>query len=45
MAKAKIIEINIEPTVLTAHITDIFLKGKASEVVTGLVQEVERMTS
>ena len=43
MAKAKIIEINIEPTVLTAHITDIFLQGKASEVVTGLVDEVERM--
>lgn len=43
MARAKIIEINIEPTVLTTHITDIFLKGKASEVVTGLVDAVERV--
>ncbi len=45
MAKAKIIEINIEPTVLTAHITDIFIEGKASEVVTGLVYEIERIRS
>ena len=44
MAKAKIIEINIEPTVLTASLTDIFLKGKASEVVTALVGEVQRLT-
>jgi hypothetical protein len=43
MARAKIIEINIEPTVLTTHITDIFLKGKASEVITGLVDAVERV--
>jgi len=42
---AKIIEINIEPTVLTTHIADIFLKGKASEVVTGLVDAVERVMS
>ena len=43
MSKAKIIEINLEPTVLTPHITDIFLEGKATAVVTALVDEVERM--
>ena len=43
MADAKIIEINLTPTVLTAHLTDIFLKGKAGEVVTELVHEVERV--
>jgi NAD-dependent deacetylase len=43
MAKAKIIEINVEPTVLTESLTDILLQGKASEVVTGLVREVEKL--
>ena len=41
MAGAKIIEINSEPTVLTPLLTDIFLQGKASEVVRGLVAAVE----
>jgi NAD-dependent deacetylase len=45
MAKAEIIEINLMPTVLTGTLTDIFLQGKASEIVTELVQEVERMMS
>jgi NAD-dependent deacetylase len=43
MAKAKIIEINIEPTVLTESLTDLFLEGKASEVITRLVREVEAL--
>ncbi len=42
MADAKIIEINLTPTVLTTHLTDMFLKGKAGEVVTELLHEVER---
>lgn len=45
MAKAKIIEINLMPTVLTESLTDIFLQGKASEIVTKLVHEVERIVS
>jgi len=45
MAKAKIIEINVKPTVLTRSLTDILLQGKASEVITGLVHEVERIMS
>jgi len=40
-AGATIIEINVEPTVLTNYLTDIFLQGKASEMVTELVREVE----
>jgi NAD-dependent deacetylase len=43
MAKAKIIEINVAPTALTTSLTDIFLQGKASEMITGLVHEVERI--
>jgi NAD-dependent deacetylase len=43
MAGAKIIEINLEPTVLTPLLTDIFLQGKASEVVSELVAAVERL--
>jgi hypothetical protein len=43
MAKAKIIEINVKPTWLTASLTDIFLEGEAGEVVTGLVHEVKRL--
>ena len=45
MAKADIIEINLIPTVLTETLTDIFLQGKASEIVTALVREVERIQS
>ena len=42
-AGATIIEVNIETTVLTNYLTDIFLQGKASEMVTELVREVEIM--
>jgi NAD-dependent deacetylase len=45
MAKAKIVEINLTPTVLTGGLTDIFLQGNASEVVTELVSEVEKIVS
>jgi NAD-dependent deacetylase len=38
---ATIIEVNLERTVLTNYLTDIFLQGKASEMVTELVREVE----
>lgn len=37
---ATIIEINIEPSNYTNHITDIFLQGKATEIVTKLVREL-----
>jgi len=40
--RAKIIEINMERTHLTDSITDIFLQGKAGEVVPALVQAVKR---
>lgn len=40
-AGAKIIEINLEPTVLSSTLTDIFLQGKATDMVTRLVAEVE----
>jgi hypothetical protein len=43
MAKAKIIEINVDTSALTANLTDIFLQGKASEMVTELVHEVEKI--
>ena len=45
MAGATVIEINVEPTVLTNYLTDIFLQGKASEVMTQLMQEVETMVA
>lgn len=38
---ATIIEVNVEPTVLTQYLTDIFLQGSASEMVSQLVSEVE----
>ena len=38
---AKIIEINPEPTTFTSVITDIFLQGKATEVMEALTQELE----
>ena len=41
---ATVIEINVEPTVLTNYLTDIFLQGKASEVVSQLVQEIESIS-
>ena len=45
MAGATVIEINVEPTFLTNYLTDIFLQGKASEVMTQLMQEVETMVA
>ena len=42
-AGATIIEVNVEPTVLTEYVTDIFLQGKAGAIVTELVREVENM--
>jgi NAD-dependent deacetylase len=42
MAGATIIEVNLAPTVLTNYLSDIFLEGKASEVVTRLVQEIRQ---
>ncbi len=42
-AGATIIEINVTRTVLTNHLTDIFLQGKASDMVTRLVGEVEKL--
>ena len=40
---ATIIEINLERTVLTDHITDILLLGKATEMVSGLVSAVREL--
>ena len=40
-AGATVIEVNVEPTILTGYVTDIFLQGKASELITELVSEVE----
>lgn len=42
-AGSKIIEINLERTVLTDHITDILLQGKASEKVSQVVSAVEQL--
>ncbi len=42
-AGATIIEINLERTVLTDHITDIFLQGKASERVSQVVSAVKAL--
>jgi NAD-dependent deacetylase len=39
---SQIIEINLEPTHLTDTITDIFLQGKAGEVIMALLQEIKR---
>jgi len=40
-AGATVIEINLEPTLLTGSLTDIFLQGKAGKVVPKLVHVVE----
>jgi NAD-dependent deacetylase len=40
---AKIVEINLERTILTDHITDIFLQGKASERVSEVVSAVKQL--
>jgi NAD-dependent deacetylase len=42
MTGATVIEINISPTVLTPLLTEVFLQGKATEVVQALVDAVER---
>jgi NAD-dependent deacetylase len=36
-----IVEINTEPSAYTGAITDVFLRGRAGEVVTQLVRAVE----
>ena len=41
LAGARIIEINVQPTVLTSSLTDIFLQGKASSIMIRLVEEVQ----
>ncbi len=38
---AKIIEINIEPSKYTTLITDLFLKGKASEIMGKIIKQIE----
>jgi NAD-dependent deacetylase len=43
VAGARIVEINVQPTVLTSSFTDIFLQGKAGAIVTRLVDEVRRL--
>ncbi|MFC1863032.1 NAD-dependent deacetylase [Thermodesulfobacteriota bacterium] len=40
---AKVIEINMEKTHLTNTITDIFIEGKAGEVIPGLVETIRMM--
>jgi len=42
-AGAKIIEINLEETVLTDSITDVFLQGKATELVSQVVSAVKAL--
>ena len=44
-AGATIIEINLEPTVLTGSVTDIFLQGKAGKLVPALFKKVEGLGS
>jgi NAD-dependent deacetylase len=39
---ARIIEVNLERTHLTDTITDVFLQGKAGEIITALVEEVRK---
>ena len=40
---AKIIEINKEETWLTDQLSDIFLEGEAGEIITGIVEEIDRI--
>jgi NAD-dependent deacetylase len=42
-AGASIIEINVEPSLLTPSITHIFLQGSAGDIVSTLVEEIERL--
>jgi len=39
---AKIIEINLEPSTFTIRTTDIFLRGKATEIMNQLVNEIKK---
>ena len=41
--RATIIEINKEKTWLTDQLTDIFLEGEAGDIITGLVEAIERI--
>ena len=43
MAGARVIEINLEYTLLSATLTDVLLKGRASDIVSKLVHEAESM--
>jgi NAD-dependent deacetylase len=43
LAGARIIEINVRPTALTSSFTDIFLQGKASSMMTKLMEEVQSL--
>lgn len=42
---ASVIEINIEPSMLTGSVTDIFLQGRAGEIVPALVKKIEELMS
>jgi NAD-dependent deacetylase len=43
LAGGRIIEINVKPTVLTSSFTDIFLQGKASSMMTRLIEELQSL--
>jgi NAD-dependent deacetylase len=43
LAGARIIEINVKPTVLTSSFADIFLQGKASSMMIGLMEELQSL--
>jgi NAD-dependent deacetylase len=43
LAGARIIEINVKPTVLTSSLADIFLQGKASSMMIGLMEELQSL--
>ena len=38
---AKIIEINMEPSTYTKHISDIFIQGKAGEILLKIDEEIK----
>ena len=42
---ATIIEINMEKTLLTDHVTDLFLQGRAGEIIEALVTEIKGLIS
>jgi NAD-dependent deacetylase len=42
---AKIIEINMEKTLLTEHVTDIFIQGSTGEIIEDLVGEIKSLIS